>query len=129
MIEQRRTPPAGVPLIVADRSYFDGIEVGQPMEGIERAYTLAREVPNQLDPWISTWTVDATGVVTANLTGSAQAVFGPAGESGTQFVSLASILDGGPVLTCINTIDLSTVDTPVIHRDAECLVVSSGLDS
>ena len=128
-IEERRTPPASVPLIVVDRVFFDDAVIGEPMDGINRAYDLALNIPNQLKPWVSTWALDEQGSVTANLTGSAKAIFGPAGDGGTQFVSLASILDGGPVLTCIDTIDLSTADTPVVHRDASCLVVSSEIGS
>ncbi len=123
-IEESATPPAGVPLIIADDSIIDAVTLGEPIEGIERAYDLALAIPNQLEPWISLWSVDDAGVVTGNLTGSANAIFGAAGDSRTQFVSLASILDGGPLLTCIDTIDLSTPDTPVIDRNPACLALS-----
>ena len=128
-IEESSTPPAGVPLIIADDSIIESVALGEPIERIERVYDLALEVPGQLDPWISLWSVDGDGVVAANLTGSAHAVFGAAGDTRTQFVSLASILDGGPSLTCIEQIDLSTPDTPVIHRNPACIAVSRDVAS
>jgi len=127
-IEQRPTPPAGVPLIVADDSIIEAVALGEEIAGIDRAFNLASDIPNQLDPWVSLWSIDETGVVTANLTGSAIAVFGAAGDTRTQFVSLASILQGGPLLTCIDVIDLSTADTPVIHRNPSCLTLSRELE-
>ena len=128
-IEERFTPPANVPLIVVDNSIYDAAILGEPIAGIERAYGLATDIPNQLDPWVSMWSVDEGGSVTANLTGSATATFGPAGEARTQFVSLASILGGGTSLSCIDVIDLSTPDTPVIHRGSSCITASRALGS
>ena len=128
-IEERFTPPANVPLIVVDDSIYDAALVGDPIAGIERAYGLAINIPSQLDPWVATWSVDEVGSVTANLTGSASAIFGPAGETRTQFVSLASILGGGASLSCIDVIDLSTPDTPVIHRGGSCITASRALGS
>lgn len=124
VIEERLSPPAGVPLIVVADQTLDSAVVGEPMEGIARGYELALGRPEQLGPWISNWSIDDAGVVTANLTGSARAIFGAAGDIRTQLVSLASILNGGTPLTCIDLIDLSTPDTPVIQRNQSCLAVS-----
>lgn len=128
-IESQFTPPAQVPLLVVDDHTFEAARPGAPIAGIERAYDLALSVPGQIDPWVSMWTLDDSGSVSANLIGSATAVFGPAGEQRTQFVSLASILGGGTALTCIDVIDLSTPDTPVIHRDQGCINASRALGS
>ena len=128
-IEAQFTPPAEVPLLVVDKDTFDAAAPGQRFAGIERVYDLALNVPGQIDPWVSNWTMDETGSVSANLTGSATAVFGAAGEARTQFVSLASILGGGTLLSCIDVIDLSTPDTPVIHRGQACITASRALGS
>ncbi len=128
-IEERFTPPADVPLIVVDDSIYGAANLGEQVAGVERAYGLATGIPTQLDPWVAMWSVDASGSVTANLRGSASAIFGPAGETRTQFVSLASILGGGASLSCIDVIDLSTPDTPVIHRGASCIETSRAVGS
>lgn len=126
-IESRSTPPTGVPLIVAADPIMESVVLGEPIEGVTRVVGLVEDLPEQLDSWVSLWSIDDDGVVRANLVGSAEAVFGPAGDSRTQFVSLASILNGGTELACIRTIDLSTPDTPVINRDPGCVLASQEL--
>lgn len=126
-IESRSTPPTGVPLIVAADPIMESVVLGEPIDGVARVVGLVDGLPEQLDSWVSLWSIDDDGVVRANLVGSAEAVFGPAGDSRTQFVSLASILNGGTPLACIRTIDLSTPDTPVINRDPACVLASQEL--
>lgn len=128
-LEERLTPPAGVPLIVTPASTIEAVTIGEPLESIERAYSMALDVPDQLQPWITTWNVDGDGTVRANLVGSAIVDFGIEEDDRTQFVSLASILSGGASRTCLREIDLAIADTPVIHRDSDCLLVSRQLDS
>ena len=58
------------------------------------------------------------------LVGSATAVFGREPDHRTQFVSLASILDGGTSLVCVERIDLRIPDTPIIDRGAACMTAA-----
>ncbi len=127
VVEYRMTPPSGVPLIVATTDLVDASSIGAPIAGVERALEIARDLPLQLDPWVTTWSVDADGVVVAELVGSARANFGKLDDHRTQFVSLASILNGGAALVCLETIDLTIADTPVLHRDATCMSTSREL--
>lgn len=127
LIERRLTPPAGVPLIVATHALADDAVIGERVAEASRALEVALNVPLQLDPWITTWTLDENGELTAELVGSAEANFGTVQDSRTQFVSLASILDGGAELTCLDRIDLSVADTPVLHRNPTCIVEASEL--
>ncbi len=123
-LEFRLTPPAGVPVIVAPDNVVEAVSVGEPVDGIDRAFIVARDVPGQLAPWIDSWTVDDDGNLWANLVGSAHVNLGAVGEYQTQFVSLASILGGAVSPTCISIIDLTIADTPVIHRDESCVIAS-----
>ena len=127
VVERRATPPAAVPLIVGTDPMVATARIGEPVEEAERALEIALDIPRQLDPWITTWTLTADGMLTAELVGSARANFGTFEDSRTQFVSLASILNGGAELTCLDLIDLSVADTPVLHRNAECIVQSAEL--
>jgi hypothetical protein len=127
VVEYRMTPPSGVPLIVATTELVDASSIGSPLAGVERALKIAHDLPLQLDPWVTTWSVDADGVVVAELVGSARADFGKLDDHRTQFVSLASILNGGASLVCLETIDLTISDTPVLHRDSTCLSTSREL--
>lgn len=127
VVEHRLTPPSGVPLVVAPDAMVDAAVLGEPLEGVERVYALALGVPDQLAPWITTWTLDDDAVVHANLVGSAVVDFGPSEDERTQFVSLASLLGGGGSLTCLREIDLSIGDTPVLHRDPACIAQSRAL--
>jgi hypothetical protein len=127
VVEYRMTPPSGVPLIVATTDFMDASSIGAPVAGVERALAIAYDLPLQLDPWVTTWSVDADGVVVAELVGSARADFGKLDDHRTQFVSLASILNGGAALVCLDTIDLTIADTPVLHRDATCMSTSREL--
>jgi len=125
VVEHRMTPPSGVPLIVATNGVVEASVIGEPLAGVDRALAIARDLPLQLDPWITTWSSNADGVVTAELVGSAQVSFGTHDDHRTQFVSLASILNGGTSLVCLEVIDLTIADTPVLHRDASCLIQSA----
>jgi len=116
------TPPTGVPVIIGTKAMVDAAAIGSPLVGPERVLEIANDLPLQLAPWVTTWSTDDDGRVTAHLVGSAVAKFGAFEDHRTQFVSLASILDGGAPLTCLSTIDLSVPDTPVLHRDPDCLV-------
>lgn len=122
VIEHRFTPPASVPLIIGTNQMVDGAEIGEPIQVANRALEIIFDVPLQLDAWITTWALDDTGVLTAELVGSAEANFGAFEDPRTQFVSLASILDGGAELTCLDRIDLSVPDTPVLHRNTACIL-------
>lgn len=128
VVERRATPPGGVPLIVGTNPMVADARIGEPVEEASRALQIALDVPGQLDPWITTWTLTSDGMLTAELVGSARANFGTFEDSRTQFVSLASILDGGAELTCLDLIDLSVADTPVLHRNPECIRQSAALD-
>ncbi len=121
VVEERLTPPTGVPVIIGTAAIVDQAQLGQPLTGAERVLEIAHDLPLQLDPWITTWTTDDDGRVTAQLVGSAEAEFGAFEDHRTQFVSLASILDGGAPLACLSVIDLSVADTPVLHRDSQCV--------
>lgn len=121
VVEERLTPPTGVPVIIGTETIVDQSQVGETLAGAERALEISHDLPLQLDPWITTWTTDDAGRVSAHLVGSAVAEFGAFEDHRTQFVSLASILDGGAPLTCLDTIDLSVADTPVLHRNATCM--------
>lgn len=128
VVEERLTPPTGVPVIIGTSAIVDQARLGEPLKGAERVLEISHDLPLQLDPWITTWTTDDDGRVTAQLVGSAEAQFGAFEDHRTQFVSLASILDGGAPLACLSVIDLSVADTPVLHRDANCVaqVAASG---
>ncbi len=127
VVERRATPPAGVPLIVATNPMVANARIGELVDDAAPALDVALNVPRQLDAWITTWTLDGDGALTAELVGSARATFGTFKDARTQFVSLASILDGGAELTCLDLIDLSVVDTPVLHRNTECIAQSAEL--
>ena len=127
VVEERLTPPASVPVIIAAASIVDSATLGETLVGAERAMQIAFDLPLQLDPWVTTWTTDADGNVTANLVGSAVAEFGAFEDYRTQFVSLASILNGGAPRACLRTIDLSVADNPVLHRDPECMMQAQEL--
>ena len=127
VLERRLTPPSKVPLIVAARAIVENVEIGEIADEALRPISVATNLPTQLLPWVDSWTVDATGLVNAELVGSARALFGSETDNRTQFVSLASILSGGASLVCISEIDLTIGDTPVVHRNEACLRASSGL--
>jgi len=127
VLERRLTPPNGVVLIAAPVDWVTGAKVGSVMTGVEGVLAASLNLPLQLAPWIDSWSVDSTGAVSAELVGSATADFGTEADHRIQYVSLASILDGGISLVCIKTIDLSISDTPVIVRDPDCLLASSDL--
>lgn len=127
VLEQRLTPPVGLPVLVVPRSVVDGADIGELVTPVLDGLTLALELPLQLDPWVESWVVDADGVISAELRGSATAVFGDRIDPRSQFVSLASILGGEVSRTCIRTIDLTIGDTPVVHRDDDCLLVARTL--
>lgn len=127
VVERRATPPANVPLIVGTDAIVGGARIGEPVDEARHALEVALDVPGQIDPWITTWSLDDSGSLTAELIGSAQANFGAFEDPRTQFVSLASILNGGAELTCLSRIDLSVADTPVLHRDPACIAQSAEL--
>ena len=127
VVEERLTPPPDVPLIIATHEIVAASTVGERLVGVERALEVAHGLPLQLDPWVTTWVSDADGRVTAHLVGSATAEFGAFADYRTQYVSLASILDGGASLVCLQTIDLAVADSPVLHRDPGCLVEAAAL--
>lgn len=127
VVEKRLTPPSGVPLIISTVEVVDAAVVGTELVGVDRAREIAHSMPLQLDPWITTWTSHDDGSVSAGLVGSARANFGAHADHRTQFVSLASILNGGADLVCLAVIDLSIADTPVLHRDPACIVASRQL--
>ena len=97
---------------------------GEVAPEVSEVLALATNLPLQLSPWVQSWTVDADGEVRAELVGSAGAVFGTGQDHRTQYVSLASILDGGTSLACISVIDLDIADTPVIERNAQCMAAA-----
>lgn len=127
VVEYRMTPPSGVPLIVATNEIIAASSIGQVISGVDRALEISQDLPLQLDPWVTTWSSDADGVVVAELVGSAKADFGTVDDHRTQFVSLASILNGGAELVCLETIDLSIADTPVLERNDLCMEASRAL--
>lgn len=127
VLERRLTPPSKVPLIVAARGIIENVQIGEVADEALRPISVATNLPTQLLPWVDSWTVDGTGLVTAELVGSARALFGSETDNRTQFVSLASILSGGSSLVCISEIDLTIGDTPVVHRNDACLRASAGL--
>lgn len=127
VVEERLTPPTGVPVIIGTRAIVEQAVIAEPLAGAERVLEIAHDLPLQLDPWITTWSTDDEGRVSARLVGSAVAEFGAFEDHRTQFVSLASILDGGAPLTCLSTIDLSVADTPVLHRNAECMTAARAM--
>lgn len=126
-LERRLTPPAGVPVILVPRSVVEGAEIGEIVDESIAGLKIALELPSQLEPWIDSWVIDADGSVSAELRGSARAVFGDATDNRTQYVSLASILGGEVPRACIRTIDLRIPDTPVVHRDRDCLLTARTL--
>ncbi|MGI9606796.1 MAG: cell division protein FtsQ/DivIB [Acidimicrobiales bacterium] len=121
VLERRLTPPASLPLVAAPKAVVDEAVEGTSLLGSGAVVDAALDLPAQLAPWIETWTVDSRGVVSAELVGSAKAVFGDDLDHRTRFVSLASILDGGVTLSCISAIDLTIADSPVVHRNRDCL--------
>ena len=127
VVESRMTPPTGVPLIVATSQIIESAQIGGQLEGIERVLEITQDLPLQLDPWVTTWSVDNDGRVIAKLVGTAYASFGAFEDHRTQFVSLASILDGGASLVCLERIDLTVADTPVLHRNAPCMLEAQEL--
>ena len=127
VVESRMTPPTGVPLIVATSQIIESAQVGGELEGIERVLEITQDLPLQLDPWVTTWSMDNDGRVIAKLVGTAYASFGAFEDHRTQFVSLASILDGGASLVCLEHIDLTVADTPVLHRNAPCMLQAQEL--
>ena len=127
VVEERLTPPADVPIIIATHDVINASSVGERLVGVERALEVAHSLPLQLDPWVTTWESDADGRVTAHLVGSATAEFGAFADHRTQYVSLASILDGGASLVCLRSIDLAVADSPVLHRDPGCMVEAAAL--
>ncbi len=127
VVENRMSPPSGVPLIVTTEEIVDSSIIGEPIAGLDRVLEISADLPLQLDPWVTTWRADAEGVVTAELVGSASANFGTLDDHRTQFVSLASILNGGASLVCLDVIDLTIADTPVLHRRPDCLNRSAEL--
>ncbi len=127
VLERRMTPPVGVPLVVAPQALVSSAVIGVPLPDSEGVLATSTNLPAQLVPWIESWTMDADGVVAAELVGSATAVFGREPDHRTQFVSLASILDGGTSLVCIERIDLRIPDTPVIERGAACMAAAREL--
>ena len=128
VVENRATPPANVPLIIATNNLVNTATVGERVPAAERALEVALNVPGQLDAWITTWTLDENLDLTAELVGSAEVSFGAFEDQRTQFVSLASILNGGAELTCLDRIDLSVADTPVLDRNAACIVEAAQLN-
>ncbi|MDW3179713.1 MAG: FtsQ-type POTRA domain-containing protein [Acidimicrobiia bacterium] len=127
VVEYRMSPPSGVPLIVATNEIVEASTIGEPLAGVDRVLEISRDLPLQLDPWVTTWRASEDGEVTAELVGSARANFGRLDDHRTQFVSLASILNGGASLVCLEVIDLTIADTPVLHRDPNCLLQSAAL--
>lgn len=127
VLERRLTPPSDLPLIRIPQAGFDLGSVGAPLPGMERPLRIAMDLPAQLKPWIEGWTLSKDGDVVASLVGTAIADFGAQSDHRTQFVSLASILEGDVPLACISEIDLSIEDTPVINRDPQCLEESRAL--
>lgn len=127
VVESRLSPPSGVPLIVATEEVVDSAVIGQRITGVDRVLEISGALPLQLAPWVTTWTSDSDGVVTAELVGSAKVNFGSRDDHRSQFVSLASILNGGAELVCLEIIDLTIADTPVLHRDPACIAVSREL--
>lgn len=124
VVESRLTPPNGVPLIVSPADVVENARVGEPIVGVDRALEIAYALPGQLDPWVTTWMAHEDGSVSAGMVGSATVDFGAHDDHRTQFVSLASILNGGADLVCLEEIDLRIADTPVLHRDPACLIAS-----
>lgn len=127
VLERRLTPPVGLPVVVVPVAVSNAAEVGTTVTPALPALSAALQMPLQLRPWIDSWTVDVDGVVAAELRGSARAVFGVELDHRTQYVSLASILGGDIPRACIRTIDLTIPDTPVVHRDRDCLLVAREL--
>ena len=127
VVEQRMTPPVGVPVIIAHRSITSAASVGDPLVGVDRVLTITQELPLQLAPWVTTWSVDTKGRVVARLVGSASVNFGAFEDHRTQFVSLASLLNGGADLVCLEQIDLSVGDTPVLYRNPQCMLEAQSL--
>lgn len=124
ILERRLTPPLHVPLIVAPDAVVADVIVGDVVADLAGVIAVSQSLPAQLSPWVDSWTVDSSGSVTAELTGSARAVFGTDADHRTQYVSLASILNGGTSLICIEEIDLTIPDTPVVHRNRSCLTAA-----
>ncbi len=127
VLERRLTPPTNVPLIVAPLAVVSSVGIGTVLPNIDQVMATSTNLPAQLQPWVDSWTVDSTGIVSAELIGSATAVFGRQPDHRVQFVSLASILDGGTTLACIARIDLQIPDTPVVHRDPVCMNAARAL--
>lgn len=127
VLERRLTPPRNVPLVVAPGVLVDDVQIGAVAGELAGVLAVSTNVPAQLKVWVDSWTVDSAGSVAAELTGSARAVFGSEADHRTQYVSLASILNGGTSLVCVSEIDLTIADTPVVDRDRACLTASASL--
>ncbi len=125
VLERRMTPAGDSRIVLAPAYVIDDAMVGDRVSDVDPAIVASTGLPLQLDAWVDHWRIDADGAVTIGLVGGAEAHLGRTGEHRTQYVSLASILDGGTSLVCIDHIDLEVADTPVITRDAECLVAAA----
>jgi len=125
VLEHRLTPPTTLPLVHVPRDVGVSVPVGGVVVAAKPVLDVATATPTQLIAWIDTWTMTAEGEIFAELVGSARAVLGTERDHRTQFVSLASIVDGGTSLVCISAIDLRVPDTPVIERDQTCLNASA----
>ena len=124
VLERRMTPPVGVPLVVVPQALVGAAVIGEVLPDSEGVLATSTNLPTQLEPWVESWTMHADGVVAAELVGSATAVFGREPDHRTQFVSLASILDGGTSLVCVERIDLRIPDTPIIDRNVACMTAA-----
>ncbi|NNC78853.1 MAG: FtsQ-type POTRA domain-containing protein [Acidimicrobiales bacterium] len=124
VLEHRLTPPTTLPLVHVPREIGVSVPVGGVIDAAKPVLDVATSTPAQLTAWVDTWTMTADGEIFVELVGSARAVLGSERDHRTQFVSLASIVDGGTSLVCISSIDLRVPDTPVIERDADCLAAS-----
>ncbi len=126
-LERRLTPLVGLPVILVPKSMVQEAAIGEVVDESIDGLKIALELPSQLEPWVDSWVIDAEGSVSAELRGSARALFGEAGDNRTQYVSLASILGGDVPRACVRTIDLRIPDTPVVHRDRDCLLTARSL--
>lgn len=124
VLEHRLTPPTTLPLVHVPREIGVSVPVGGVIDAAKPVLHVATSTPAQLTAWVDTWTMTADGEIFVELVGSARAVLGTERDHRTQFVSLASIVDGGTSLVCISSIDLRVPNTPVIERDADCLTAS-----
>lgn len=125
VLEHRLTPPTTLPLVHVPRDVGVSVPIGGVVVAAKPVLDVATVTPAQLEAWIDTWTMTAKGEIFVELVGSARAELGAERDHRTQFVSLASIVDGGTSLVCISSIDLRVPDTPVIERDPACLNASA----